>query len=531
MSDVCEQPPSRQEKCSHGLQKEWDKEVFCRQCGLALISDEVRAFKCAGLKTLLDIGPKTYLQSLISGRRLARPTSFSSSYIQQRPTMIDWMLKVVVGLQLSGRVGHLAVFFVDYLMFRNPDSEAQLYVFATAAIMTAAKSVEKDERIPYIDKMVTVTANTFTNQQIRSAELTICEILDWHLQNPVLPDILEAICGFGAVFSTDHFPKNNGEGKERGPSTPTAYKEEDYVKEESPNSRHTKDEQILRELDTEERAQEVAAELRKLAYQLSELVLLDFEFYGSPVDVLAASSISFVRKIMGVTPIWPERLESWTGVTMERMTNTLRKMEEKFGESIFRYTPIIPFGNTHMVPLPESYYYAQDLLIQQEEMMLAEQQQMYYRQLLESGQLDPAALQAQLAAYYGGYVLQGAAYQGYPASEDQQIFDSQQLYMYQGMNMVAMDPALVDYQGGINMTENISEDTNALANNKNALNIDNGLLFAATETTEQKFSETAPGRSILGATSKEQTNQEVTLNLEEGENMPFPAWIRETTLN
>eukprot|EP01017_Pseudomicrothorax_dubius_P015395 TRINITY_DN1775_c0_g1_i3.p1 TRINITY_DN1775_c0_g1~~TRINITY_DN1775_c0_g1_i3.p1 ORF type:complete len:469 (+),score=111.02 TRINITY_DN1775_c0_g1_i3:126-1532(+) len=370
-----------------------------------------KAIGCPGLDTPTDFDPKAALADLLAGRRLPRPTKFPYNYVQQRRTMVDWLFRVAAGIQVHGRVVHLAVFYVDYLHAGAIVAESDLYVFATAALMLAAKAIENDERVPYITKMRLATAEAFTAQQLRKAELLLCERLEWRLQHPTTAEALEALLAMGVLFETDFIG----------------------------------DEQL-----TVERAASLATEMRTTLHSAAELVLLDFEFYGSSDDILASSLIAFARRSIGITPLWNEQLEKLTGTDLAAFRNCLNRLIAKFDNDFRSHVPMLPLGDSHLVPLPEVRYYAADLIIQQEELLLAQQQ---------------AQMQA-LAYAQAGYMVLPDGVVVAPG-QPYYYYDPQTNMVYQRTYVLA-DPN----QYALQMQQGVQgqEETYALAANNNLLN-------------------------------------------------------------
>eukprot|EP01017_Pseudomicrothorax_dubius_P008558 TRINITY_DN12824_c0_g2_i3.p1 TRINITY_DN12824_c0_g2~~TRINITY_DN12824_c0_g2_i3.p1 ORF type:complete len:407 (+),score=79.24 TRINITY_DN12824_c0_g2_i3:457-1677(+) len=299
--------------------------------------------------------------------------------------MIEWMLKLGVGLQVSNRVIHMAVFYVDYLTFKRPDTEEEVYLYGAAAMMLASKAVEKDERVPYVPKIEAGTANSFSKAAIRRAELALCDALEWHLQHTTLSDILSAFFTLGVLFSSDEVevvrpPAPPAETIYEDAPAQTATANEALISESHSRSTDISNQESTEKL-TKERAATLAKTLRTLGHSLAELVLADYEFYGSSDEVLGSAMVAFLRRTLKITPIWPAELEKLTGVTQERMKTCLGKLTEKFSGKIMTYVPVMPQDDTHLPPSSNAYYHTMDLILQREEQFLYAQQLAYQEQL------------------------------------------------------------------------------------------------------------------------------------------------------
>lgn len=403
------------------------------------------------------------------------------------------MLQVGQGLGLASNAAHLAVYFIDCLIDKSPNCEAELYIYATAALMLAAKSVEKDERIPYISKMLMITGNVFTAEQIRNGELTICDTLDWHLQNGTLVDQLEILFTFGILFSSDdlddsihthsysvtqmipekvvsnpnvnqlsidHNDNENpsAEVTVQAPGSPTAQgqphlngnpgnKRHDYhelmMERESQATTETSVDQNTIPVSklSKERIAELIQTLQKQAYSIGELCLVNPDYYAFPDEILSSAIVALVRRNNRLTPYWNAELEGVTGVSSESLAPCLNKLNEQFDKVYREYKTFIPYKNTHIVPPPTNFYNAVDYMIDCEIQYEVQQYQQYQAQALAAGmqpldfyQYYQMLAQQQMAAQQGIEYQAGAvAYNGMvwanPSDGTQQQQPQQQIAM------------------------------------------------------------------------------------------------------
>lgn len=82
--------------------------------------------------------------------------------------------------------------------------------------MLAAKTVELDERIPFISKLRKYSGLYNTTQEFSRAEATAIKNLNWNLQCVTLIDVLEIYLSQAFIFASDFYEQNNDGGlKER----------------------------------------------------------------------------------------------------------------------------------------------------------------------------------------------------------------------------------------------------------------------------------------------------------------------------
>lgn len=73
--------------------------------------------------------------------------------------------------------------------------------------MLAAKTVELDERIPFISKLKRFTFLPYTTKEIKTAECHLIKIIGWKLQKTTLADWVDTISSIGFIFDGDHFER------------------------------------------------------------------------------------------------------------------------------------------------------------------------------------------------------------------------------------------------------------------------------------------------------------------------------------
>lgn len=74
--------------------------------------------------------------------------------------------------------------------------------------MLAAKTVELDERIPFISKIKRVTFLPYSVHDIRKAECTLLKKIGWDLQKTTIMDWVDTVFSIGAVFDSDEIDRS-----------------------------------------------------------------------------------------------------------------------------------------------------------------------------------------------------------------------------------------------------------------------------------------------------------------------------------
>lgn len=74
--------------------------------------------------------------------------------------------------------------------------------------MLAAKSIELDERIPFISKLKRYSNLVNRTEEFTKTEAVFIKLLDWNLQCVTLIDLLEFYLSQGIIFSSDDYDEN-----------------------------------------------------------------------------------------------------------------------------------------------------------------------------------------------------------------------------------------------------------------------------------------------------------------------------------
>ena len=135
---------------------------------------------------------------------------------QLRQAYIDWIFELAEKLKITQNTSHLAIHLLDILMFKDTSHNPQLQLFAPVSLLVAgfsssiyysktfiAKTVELDERIPFIPKLRKLANPIFSLEEFKKAEVILLENVDWNPQYSTLIELIEFYLSKGIVNSTD----------------------------------------------------------------------------------------------------------------------------------------------------------------------------------------------------------------------------------------------------------------------------------------------------------------------------------------
>lgn len=130
-----------------------------------------------------------------------------------RQTYVEWILELAEKLRISPNSTHLGIYLVDFVMFKNPSLISKIQLYAPVCLLVAAKTIELDERIPFIPKLRRYANPTFTIEDYRKAELHILDMVDWNPQFSPAIELVEFLLCQGVLFSNDEIEENLERGK------------------------------------------------------------------------------------------------------------------------------------------------------------------------------------------------------------------------------------------------------------------------------------------------------------------------------
>jgi hypothetical protein len=114
------------------------------------------------------------------------------------------MERTAMSLNFSRRTFVLAVTFLDHYINSNAFFDiSELNTYAVTALLLAGKSAEKDERVPFINKLIRYSQADVQMLAVKRAELTLCDFFKWHLQYGTVIDLLNFYLNQGIYFAAD----------------------------------------------------------------------------------------------------------------------------------------------------------------------------------------------------------------------------------------------------------------------------------------------------------------------------------------
>ena len=100
----------------------------------------------------------------------------------------------------------------------------KIQLYAPVCLLLAAKTIELDERIPFIPKLRRYANPTFTIEDYRRAELHVLDMVDWNPQFSPAIELVEFLMSQGVLFSSDEIDENST-FQERGKWSPEGLRE------------------------------------------------------------------------------------------------------------------------------------------------------------------------------------------------------------------------------------------------------------------------------------------------------------------
>ena len=81
---------------------------------------------------------------------------------------------------MSPTTVHLAYYLLDIVMNKDITLAKDIKLYTPVALLLAAKSIELDEKIPYITRLRKNSCMDYTIQEYKQAELKMLELVGWN---------------------------------------------------------------------------------------------------------------------------------------------------------------------------------------------------------------------------------------------------------------------------------------------------------------------------------------------------------------
>ncbi|CAD8166498.1 unnamed protein product [Paramecium pentaurelia] len=291
--------------CNHTTRQIHSEKLICQQCGIFINNSTTRVYKTIKMKYNTFFNPLKILSNILA------PLTIAQHQIARLP-IIDFLEQASERLNLSTNTAFLAITYIDHFFNKVNVNENQIFLYAAAALMLAAKAQELDERIPFISKLKRYSSmtshpeiNNFTTQEFCNAEKALIESLNWKLQRITLLDRIESLLSFGVIDDDDSLSQ-------------------------PPQQKENKDQQIthikLRDLN-EKQINNYVNEVENKYIEAAYSVIRDDQVYFSnDQTILALSCIAFLRKKAGLLNIWSQQLQALTGESAQKISATVSQI-------------------------------------------------------------------------------------------------------------------------------------------------------------------------------------------------------------
>jgi len=209
--------------CQHSKTVSYESYETCFHCGAFAPKNGVKNYKSKKMNYMAFFPSKTIYETMTRKSYQLRQ-SLNPEYAQVRQTYVEWILELAEKLRISPNSTHLGIYLLDVIMFKNISLLSKIQLYAPVCLLVAAKTIELDERIPFIPKLRRYANPSFTIDEYRRAELHILDMVDWNPQFSPAIELVEFFMCQGVLFSTDEIEENYN-GQERGKWSPEGLRE------------------------------------------------------------------------------------------------------------------------------------------------------------------------------------------------------------------------------------------------------------------------------------------------------------------
>jgi len=200
--------------CQHKKTLTHNNYDTCVQCGVYVPKNGVRTYKSKKMEYAAFFSPKTIYETLVRRSYSFKPSQ-NPEYAQVRQTYVEWLLELAEKLRISSNSAHLGVYLLDIVMFKEPALVSKIQLYTAICLLLAAKTIELDERIPFIPKLRRYANTSFSIDDYTKAELHVLDLVDWNCQFSSALELNEFFMCQGVLCSTDEVDENmNSQGSE-----------------------------------------------------------------------------------------------------------------------------------------------------------------------------------------------------------------------------------------------------------------------------------------------------------------------------
>ncbi|KAM3139825.1 hypothetical protein pb186bvf_008067 [Paramecium bursaria] len=184
-------------QCTHIDLVQFEQRFFCKKCGIYMPEDGTCPIKPSNMNFPGFLNP---VQNLKKQWEQAVPlVPLPLEYVKQRPSLVEYMIEWSEKLKLSNNSLFLAVQFLDNFLAAKKVDPVQYKLYGATALMLAAKSIELDERIPFISKLRRFTYLPYGTSDFRKCECQLIKHFGWKLQGTTIIDWIESALSLGVV--------------------------------------------------------------------------------------------------------------------------------------------------------------------------------------------------------------------------------------------------------------------------------------------------------------------------------------------
>jgi len=257
---------------------------------------------------IFNTNPNHTFELLIQKQSLNRSFNINRPNPHWRPALIHWIHKTCNCLDFAKDTFHLSVSIFDAIFSSQKIHPEQLKFMAFIAVYLAAKFLEKYEKIPSLEFIISQFNQEFTPEQFTDFETKMLALLGWNLNLKTPLNFLTFFFGKGVISSAD-FPL------------------------------HTPPEQILTTLDA----------IQTKCVQLVEASFTNYSFNIYSAITVATSAIAVARKLCDLRP-WSSDLVALTRVHASSIESCVENLWS-VRDVIFEQPP----SRTPQTSLNESY--------------------------------------------------------------------------------------------------------------------------------------------------------------------------------
>ncbi|EAR87477.2 amine-terminal domain cyclin (macronuclear) [Tetrahymena thermophila SB210] len=393
--------------CPHIKTIKHKTRLNCFKCGLCL-HDGAKAYKTQNMKYGTYFDPSKFFSSCLKQKLPQIVIDKESEYYKNRNQLLDLLYDTSHSLKLTVNTTHLAVMFMDFALSRiHSVSYKTMQIYAATCVMLAAKTIELDERIPFISKLKRYSnLVSYDSKEFYQVEQSILKELNWNLQCVTPIDVIEYYLSQGIVFSTDQFTEESSsnssfneenalkEKHNQNDTTPSALsnKNSNSVTNKAQGLKNDENKDFTSALNNlsigekensgttyvgscsstnnlkkkvqisdlnDSRIFQIVQKIEKDYSRLANLIIRDHRFNDFHIKVISAASVCFLRKINGITPAWNKQLTSLSNnlINESMFQDCLNILESKFSSqfqpvqtnTIAKRPAVLSINNSNML--------------------------------------------------------------------------------------------------------------------------------------------------------------------------------------